>query len=78
MVVTRRAFVGVGAAVGASYLAGRGFTRLAGAPLDASAESAGRAARLASVDGRLDGGLVGRDRFFRILMKFCGCRATGA
>ncbi len=41
MFVTRRAFVGVGAAVGASYLAARGFTRLAGAPLRASAQSAG-------------------------------------
>ena len=47
--------------MGASYLAGRGFTRLAGAPLDASAESAGRDARLASVDGRLDVELVASD-----------------
>ena len=61
MFVTRRAFVGVGAAVGASYLAAGGFTRLAGAPLRASAQSAGKDARLASVDGRLDVDLVASD-----------------
>ena len=61
MFITRRAFVGVGAAVGASYLAARGVTRLAEAPLRASAESAGSDARLASVDGRLDVELVASD-----------------
>jgi FtsP/CotA-like multicopper oxidase with cupredoxin domain len=61
MVVTRRAFVGVGVAVGASYLAARGVARLAGAPLRARAQSAGRDARLASVDGRLDVELVASD-----------------
>ena len=61
MFVTRRAFVGVGAAAGATYLAARGFTRLAGAPLRASAQSAERDARLASVDGRLDVNLVASD-----------------
>ncbi|MGE3509040.1 MAG: multicopper oxidase family protein [Vicinamibacterales bacterium] len=61
MFVTRRAFVGVGAAVGATYLAARGFTRWAGAPLRASAQSASRDARLASVDGRLDVDLVASD-----------------
>ena len=61
MFVTRRAFVGVGAAVGASYLAARGFTRLAGAPLRASAQSEGSNTRLASVDGRLDVDLVASD-----------------
>lgn len=59
MVVTRRAFVGAGAAVGASYLAPRGFTRLGGPPLHASAQSAGSAA--ASVDGRLEIDLTASD-----------------
>ena len=61
MFVTRRAFVGVGAAVGASYLAGRGLPRLAGAPLRSRTESAGRDARLVSAGGRLDVELVASD-----------------
>ena len=61
MFITRRAFVGVGAAVGASYLAGRGLTRLAGAPLRSRTESAGRDARLVSAGGRLDVELVASD-----------------
>ena len=61
MSVTRRVFVGVGAAVGASYLASRGLTRLAGAPLRSRTESAGRDARLVSADGRLDVELVASD-----------------
>lgn len=61
MFVTRRAFVRVGAAVGASYLAVRGVTRLVGAPLRASGRLAGRDARLASVEGRLDVDLVASD-----------------
>jgi FtsP/CotA-like multicopper oxidase with cupredoxin domain len=59
MIVTRRAFVGGGAAVGASYLAPRGFTRLGGPPLHASGQSSARAA--ASVDGRLEVDLVASD-----------------
>ena len=42
MLVTRRAFVGVGAATGVSYMAARSFTRLAGAPLPPVPNQQGR------------------------------------
>jgi FtsP/CotA-like multicopper oxidase with cupredoxin domain len=60
MIVTRRAFVGVGVAVGASYLATRGVTPLR-ATSPADPQSAGRGERLASVEGRLDVDLVASD-----------------
>ncbi len=55
MHLTRRAFVGLGAATGVTVLAGRAVTRFTGAPVAAWAQSAGS---LASVDGRLDIELV--------------------
>ncbi len=58
MYVTRRAFVGLGVVTGATVLAGRTLTRFTGAPRAVWAQSADAAARLASVDGRLDVELV--------------------
>jgi FtsP/CotA-like multicopper oxidase with cupredoxin domain len=61
MFVTRRTFVGAGVAAGTGYLGGRGHRWLDAVRLRASTQSAGRNARLASVDGRLDVDLVASD-----------------
>lgn len=66
MYVTRRAFVGLGAAAGVTVLGGRSATWFTGAPLAGRAQSAGNEARLTSVDGRLDVELVASEQWIAL------------